>query len=391
MQVLLARVGKERLYSEAVDSHIGGWFRNAAVRTAPPDRAARVRLRAADRATRTFASPPPSPSSRSPSWPTGRRWRCRAPSRRFRTSWSTRSSRLLRGSRPSSSPVEDRPAQEGDTIVVDLVRDGQGERDYVVELGAAALDPRDRGGSARHGGGETKRDHATGDGEPSRPRSRSSRRRRCPSSTTSSRAPPASSTRSPSCARTSRAAPRAARGRRRDASSAQARSTRSSASRTSVSPELVRQRATDALAGALAVARAARASPRDLPCARRTRRAEQVEERIVAQAAGIDRAASSCSRRSPTISTSRSATTRSSSTLREQGEDEETIEQVVASGLRDQLRQDLRLRKALDRVVAEVKPISTELAQAREKLWTPEQEKGPGDTKLWTPSSKEPA
>jgi len=51
----------------------------------------------------------------------------------------------------------------------------------------------------------------------------------------------------------------------------------------------------------------------------------------------------------------------------------------------------LRLRKALDRVVSEVKPISTELAQAREKLWTPEQEKAPGDTKLWTPSSKEPA
>jgi len=40
----------------------------------------------------------------------------------------------------------------------------------------------------------------------------------------------------------------------------------------------------------------------------------------------------------------------------------------------DLLRQDLRLRKALDRVVSEVKPISTELAQAREKLWTPEQE-----------------
>ena len=31
MKVLLARVGKERLYTEAVDSHIGGWFRNAAV------------------------------------------------------------------------------------------------------------------------------------------------------------------------------------------------------------------------------------------------------------------------------------------------------------------------------------------------------------------------
>src|ERR671930_1461461 len=31
MPVLLARVGKERVYSEAVESHIGGWFRNAAL------------------------------------------------------------------------------------------------------------------------------------------------------------------------------------------------------------------------------------------------------------------------------------------------------------------------------------------------------------------------
>src|SRR5438876_373877 len=31
LPVLLARVGKERLYSEAVESHIGGWFRNAAL------------------------------------------------------------------------------------------------------------------------------------------------------------------------------------------------------------------------------------------------------------------------------------------------------------------------------------------------------------------------
>src|SRR3989442_15897827 len=29
MQVLMARVGKERVYSEAVESHIGGWYRNA--------------------------------------------------------------------------------------------------------------------------------------------------------------------------------------------------------------------------------------------------------------------------------------------------------------------------------------------------------------------------
>src|ERR687883_1553126 len=33
MPVLLARVGRERLYAEAVESHIGGWFRTAAART----------------------------------------------------------------------------------------------------------------------------------------------------------------------------------------------------------------------------------------------------------------------------------------------------------------------------------------------------------------------
>src|ERR671935_693026 len=33
MPVLVARVGRDRLYAEAVESHIGGWFRNAAART----------------------------------------------------------------------------------------------------------------------------------------------------------------------------------------------------------------------------------------------------------------------------------------------------------------------------------------------------------------------
>ncbi len=30
--VLVQRIGKQRLYSEAVESHIGGWFWNAAAR-----------------------------------------------------------------------------------------------------------------------------------------------------------------------------------------------------------------------------------------------------------------------------------------------------------------------------------------------------------------------
>jgi hypothetical protein len=81
--------------------------------------------------------------------------------------------------------------------------------------------------------------------------------------------------------------------------------------------------------------------------------------------------------------------------IREQAEaadedPEATVERFRATGGYDRLREDLRLRNALDRVAAEVKRIPVELARAREKLWTPEQEKRPGDTKLWTPGSKEP-
>jgi trigger factor len=74
------------------------------------------------------------------------------------------------------------------------------------------------------------------------------------------------------------------------------------------------------------------------------------------------------------------------------GEDPaEAIDVLRRSGRFEQLREDLRLRRALDQVAGEVKRISPELAAAREKLWTPEQEKTPADTKLWTPGSKESA
>ena len=76
----------------------------------------------------------------------------------------------------------------------------------------------------------------------------------------------------------------------------------------------------------------------------------------------------------------------------EEGDDpEELIESLWAHGEHERLREDLRLRAALDRLVAEVTPISTELAAAREQIWTPEQEAPAAETKLWTPGSKEPA
>jgi trigger factor len=73
--------------------------------------------------------------------------------------------------------------------------------------------------------------------------------------------------------------------------------------------------------------------------------------------------------------------------LRTAGEAEEDIEQFVAEGGADRVRDDIRLKKALDRVAAEVKPIAPELHEARESIWTPEQDQPAEPAKLWTPGS----
>jgi hypothetical protein len=65
------------------------------------------------------------------------------------------------------------------------------------------------------------------------------------------------------------------------------------------------------------------------------------------------------------------------------------IERIWETHREESLREDLRLRAALDRLVADVKRIPVDLARAREKLWTPEKEKAPGDTNIWTPGQRE--
>jgi len=71
------------------------------------------------------------------------------------------------------------------------------------------------------------------------------------------------------------------------------------------------------------------------------------------------------------------------------GEDpDETVLRLRENGRFEQLRDDLRLRNALDRVAAEVKRIPREIAEAREQIWTPDKEKQQTETKLWTPGSQ---
>jgi trigger factor len=82
--------------------------------------------------------------------------------------------------------------------------------------------------------------------------------------------------------------------------------------------------------------------------------------------------------------------------VREQVDDaEDEFEQALVklreSGAYERLREDLRLRAALDRLAADVKRIPVELAEARESIWTPEKDKPETSATLWTPGSKEPA
>jgi len=76
--------------------------------------------------------------------------------------------------------------------------------------------------------------------------------------------------------------------------------------------------------------------------------------------------------------------------LIEDGEAEEDVDEFIEAGGADRVRDDLRLKKAVDRVAAEVTPISQELANARESIWTPGKEEGGAAEKtLWTPGGKE--
>jgi trigger factor len=66
---------------------------------------------------------------------------------------------------------------------------------------------------------------------------------------------------------------------------------------------------------------------------------------------------------------------------------DEMLVRLRENGRFETLREDIRLRDALNRVAAEVKRIPRELADAREAIWTPDKEKQQTETKLWTPGS----
>jgi trigger factor len=75
---------------------------------------------------------------------------------------------------------------------------------------------------------------------------------------------------------------------------------------------------------------------------------------------------------------------------REGSKPEKLLEQLRKHGRDAALRHDLRLRKAVDILAEHANPIEPEKAKAREKLWIPGKERGPGASSLWTPEEGAP-
>jgi trigger factor len=64
---------------------------------------------------------------------------------------------------------------------------------------------------------------------------------------------------------------------------------------------------------------------------------------------------------------------------------QKALDRAKAEGRDDALREDIAMRKAVDLMVESAKPITVEQAQARDKLWTPDKEGDEPAKEIWTP------
>src|SRR5579862_7751176 len=157
-QVLLQRVGRERLMTEAVESHIGGWFWNAAARTrvrpvAQPEYD--FQLPDSDdedwRFTATVAVQAKPELADWTQLEVGRE-EAEVPEELVQAELDA-----LRSTIAALAPVEGHPVAPDDTVIVDLAgSDGETRRDYVIELGGGAVVEEVEHGLVGMSAGETK-------------------------------------------------------------------------------------------------------------------------------------------------------------------------------------------------------------------------------------------
>jgi trigger factor len=400
MPVLLARVGKERLYAEAVDSHIGGWFMSAASRS-------RVRPVEAPeygfdlptssdedwRFTATVAvQPKPEPAD----WT---QLEVPTPTAEVPADLVEHELNVLRSTIAELVPADGRPAQLGDTLVLDLVVEGQEpQRDYVVELGAGRLVPELEQALVGLSVGET-REVAFDRGDEQ------------PGTVALTVKELKEKVLPPLDDDLARAASEfdtldELRGDIEQRLRAQLDDEIEAAVRAAAVDKLVEATGVDArgplvdarartLLNNLARSLASRGISLEAYVAASGTNGEELAARIQAEAAqSVARELvleAVAERLGLDVSDAEVEALVRDEADAAGDEPDELLERLRAHGTFEELREDLRLRAALDRVAAEVKRIPAELAEARESIWTPEKEKAETPTKLWTPGSKETA
>jgi trigger factor len=391
--ILLQRVGKERLYSEAVESHIGGWFWSAATRArvnpiAQPEY--EYELPASESEDWRFSAtvevqPKPEPAD----WTQLEvpRHEAEVPAEAVQAELEA-----LQTTVGELVPVEGRPAQEGDTAVIDLIaEDGSAQRDYIVDLGSERLvEEIENGirGLSPGGSREIAYELATGARRSATITLKELKQRVVPPldddlAKAASEFDTLDELRAEIEGRL--------RGQVEDELEGLFRAAAVDelvkATKFSAAGPLVEARTRELLTG-LARSLQARGIDADSYLQLTGQSPEVLEGRLRAEAA------MSVARELVLEAVADKLGIQVSDDeireeLRTAGETDEDIEQFVAEGGADRVRDDIRLKKALDRVVAEVKPIAPELHEAREAIWTPEQEQATETPKLWTPGSKE--
>ncbi len=391
--ILMQRVGKERLYSEAVESHIGGWFWNAATRArvnpiAQPEY--EYELPASESEDWSFSAtvevqPKPEPAD----WT-----QLQVPKHEAEVPAEAVQAELeaLQKTVGELVPVEGRPAEDGDTAIVDLIsEDGSAQRDYVVDLGSERLVEEIENGIRGLSTGESREiayELADGDRRSASVTLKDLKQRVLPPlddelAKAASEFDTLDELRSEIEGRLRGEVEEELDGLFRAAAVDEL----VKATKFTAAGPLVEARTRELLNG-LARSLQARGidanaylqltgqSPEVLDARLRGEAAMSVAREVVLEAVA-DKLGIQVSDDDIRAE------------LREAVESDEDIEQFVAEGGADRVRDDIRLKKALDRVAAEVQPIAPELHEAREAIWTPEQEQASETPKLWTPGSKE--
>jgi len=397
LPVLVQRVGKERLYEEAVESHIGGWFLAAA---------AEKRVRPVEQPeygyelpdtedepwefTATFAVQP------KPELPDWSELEVPAVEPELPAELVEQALQELQSTAAELSPA-DRPAQPGDVLVLDLVMPDDARRDYAVELGAGRLAPELDEALVGVAAGQEKQVELpvseTETGTVSVMLKEIHEKVLPPLDDELARKVSEFDSLDELRGDVERTLREQLEGELEAQFRSEAVDTLVEASRVDASGPLVESRTRELLNGLVrSVERRGVSIDAYLSLTGRT--PEQMIEALRAEAGrsvARELVLEAVAEQEQITVTDEEV----DALVREQSPDGDDLEQALAelheTGTYERLRDDLRLRAALDRLAAGVKRIPVELAQARESIWTPEKEKPDTAAKLWTPGSKEPA